>query len=141
MSEINDVLKDALGIGTYNIPERIRWVRNKSGKNQHEFSLSLGLKPQRISNIERGATPPTVEIIEKICEKYEITYEWMVAGQGSMKKQESEHIQILKVEIHNLKEDNKSLQESLKTHQEVINAHNSTIAFQRKVIDKLTDKK
>ena len=65
----------------------------------------------------------------------------MVAGQGSMKKQESEHIQILKVEIHNLKEDNKSLQESLKTHQEVINAHNATIAFQRKVIDKLTDKK
>ena len=141
MSEMKDVLKDTLGIGTYNIPERIRWIRKKAGKNQHEFSLSMKLKPQRISNIERGASPPTVEIIEKICEKYGITYEWLVSGQGSMNKQESEHIQVLKVEIHNLKEDNKSLQESLKTHKEVINTHNATISFQRKIIDKLTEGK
>jgi|TARA_Y100000034_G_scaffold133183_1_gene197995 transcriptional regulator with XRE-family HTH domain len=137
---MND-LANIIGIGTYNIPERIRFIRNKVGKNQHEFSLSMKLKPQRISNIERGASPPTVEVIEKICEKYEITYEWLMTGQGGMKKEESEHIQLLKAEIHNLKEDHKNLNEALKTHKEVINAHNATISFQRKIIDKLTDEK
>ena len=44
MSEINDVLKDALGIGTYNIPERIqvdniperRREREREGERERE---------------------------------------------------------------------------------------------------------
>ena len=44
MSEINDVLKDALGIGTYNIPERIV----ESGRKVEENILSSADKTETL---------------------------------------------------------------------------------------------
>jgi transcriptional regulator with XRE-family HTH domain len=48
------------------VGQRIRFVREKSGKTAQELSQTTGLPSSHISAIERGKANPTVRTLDKI---------------------------------------------------------------------------
>lgn len=60
-------------------------IRLYSG-NSSKFASFIGTSEANIRNY-RNTTNPKIEILATICEKIEISYEWMLTGQGEMLKQ------------------------------------------------------
>lgn len=52
-----------------NIQKRIKSLRTESGLHQSELGKAVGVSAQVISNIERGYTKPSTELVNR-CAKY-----------------------------------------------------------------------
>ena len=52
-----------------NIQKRIKSLRTESGLRQSELGKAVGVSAQVISNIERGYTKPSTELVNR-CAKY-----------------------------------------------------------------------
>lgn len=69
------------------VNERVQQVRNALGMSRREFGDALGVSGDVINNIERNRLkqPGQKEPIFKLmCEKFNISYEWLMTGAGEM---------------------------------------------------------
>jgi len=52
--------------------------------NQENFAKQLEVSQPTISQIENGSILPSIEIINKIISKFNISYYWLLLGEGEM---------------------------------------------------------
>lgn len=70
-----DIEKSKIEIG-----ERIKSIRNNMGMSQKDFSKLIGMKTQYLCNVEKGNSGLTVEKIIEICNKTEISSDYLIFG-------------------------------------------------------------
>ena len=71
---------------TKEIGNRMMLVRKCFKLNQVMFSKEIEVTQQTVSQIETGVIAPSLEIIYKITGNFGISYDWIIAGEGSMLK-------------------------------------------------------
>lgn len=65
--------------------ERLKELRKCLGLSRENFAKRLGLKSRgRIENIELGRTTPDNDFLKLICNTYNVSYDWLVNGDGEM---------------------------------------------------------
>ena len=64
--------------------ERIKSIRSALGLSQEAFGSRLGIKKAAVSRIESGAVNLTETNIMLICEKFNVSREWLLNGTGEM---------------------------------------------------------
>lgn len=81
--------------------ERIRELRKMLGISQSEFADTLNLKQNSISLIEVGKRNPSDRTISDICQKFNVSEEWIRNGTGDVfLKTPSSTMEKLKSEFH-----------------------------------------
>lgn len=63
---------------------RIREVRESLRLKPGQFAERLGVKPQRIQDIERGKQRPPADVIAAIVETFHVDAGWILLGKGDM---------------------------------------------------------
>ena len=87
---------DDQGLEWNGIVERIKEARKIIGATQSEFSQLIGVSQSHISEIERGNSKPSAEIIKKISDKVpNVTIEWLFFGDGHPEKLTDEYFEQL----------------------------------------------
>ena len=66
------------------INERVRWIRELLGMTQDEFASSVYRTRSEIKNIEYDKTTPKSEVIQAICDTYNLNPDWIKNGEGAM---------------------------------------------------------
>jgi len=69
------------------IGERIRQIRGSI--SQKEFAVSIGVAQNTLGNYERGGRTPNADIIIKITQNYDISFDWILLGTGPKKNTET----------------------------------------------------
>ncbi|PKL35971.1 MAG: hypothetical protein CVV44_17235 [Spirochaetae bacterium HGW-Spirochaetae-1] len=64
--------------------KRIRELRELLNITKHEFSHKTGLPFTCLKAVESGAAHPDLEYIQLILEKYPVSAQWLLRGQGPM---------------------------------------------------------
>lgn len=73
--------------------ERIRQARKASGYGQRAFAAAVGVSQSYLSEVERGKTKPSVEIIIGIASCCpEISLDWLLTGLGFIERERAEYI-------------------------------------------------
>ncbi len=68
------------------INERIKHIRKSNNLSQILFSEELNVKQATLSQVENGIIMPSLDIIKSIIGKFNISYEWLIDGEGPMLK-------------------------------------------------------
>lgn len=128
---------------TLSATERLRQLKDYLNIRFSDLSLSIGIPPQNLYNIDYGKAGISKNIAQKICTKYpEISFSWLLSGQGSMltnpidenkrvievakskSKDEETHqlrlVEVMKIQIEHL-------QQIIKQKDEIIEQKNITI--------------
>lgn len=63
------------------IGQRIREIRGK--KSREEFAREFGIHPQSLYRYESGNRAIDTDLMRAICEKYSISSEWIMTGEGA----------------------------------------------------------
>lgn len=71
-----------------NIGDRIRLIRKNRDYTQEELAEEIGFSRNTIGMIERGFVRPGDEIVEAICDHFQIDRNWLLTGVGSMERTE-----------------------------------------------------
>lgn len=66
--------------------ERLKEIRKHIGLNQNELAEKLEIQPHRIRDVENEKQKISVEIAQKIEEKFYISGWWLLTGEGEMIK-------------------------------------------------------
>ena len=66
--------------------ERIKELRRILGLKQREFADALGVKTGAVGAWESGSFKPGAARIELICERFRVSREWLVNGEGPVFK-------------------------------------------------------
>lgn len=67
------------------IYERVKYLRKQELKiTQEDFAVALGISRSNVGNIEVGRINITDRVIQDICEKYNVSEEWLRNGTGEM---------------------------------------------------------
>ena len=66
------------------IGERLKLMREFLGLTQKDLSERLSIKAPALSRYEKSNTIPTIDIINKIVNLFEINIHWLIIGEGSM---------------------------------------------------------
>lgn len=69
--------------------ERIKELRRILGLKQREFADALGVKTGAVGAWESGSFKPGAARIELICERFKVSREWLVNGEGHVFKEDS----------------------------------------------------
>lgn len=69
--------------------ERIKELRRILGLKQREFADALGVKTGAVGAWESGSFKPGAARIELICERFKVSREWLVNGEGPVFKENS----------------------------------------------------
>lgn len=69
------------------IGTRLKTLRG--GLSQEEFSQHIGFNKNTIGNYERGERTPDVVFLKTICEKLNVSPDWLLWGQGPMRRGET----------------------------------------------------
>ena len=71
--------------------ERLKILRKHLGLSREDFAKKLGLKSRgKIENIELGRTTPDDDFLKLICNTYNVSYGWLVNGNGEMFQDDSD---------------------------------------------------
>lgn len=70
--------------------DRIKELRRILGLKQREFAEALGVKTGAVGAWESGSFKPGAARIELICERFRVSREWLVNGEGPVFKEDSE---------------------------------------------------
>lgn len=83
--------------------ERIEKLIQELGITKTKFAETLSVTQPYISKITNKGSTPSERLIEDICEKFEVSREWLLTGQGEMfvKKTRSEAIADFMVDMLN----------------------------------------
>jgi transcriptional regulator with XRE-family HTH domain len=66
------------------IAERFRKLRKTLGYKQTDFGKFFSLSQDSISAIETGRNKPTIKVLQKLREDFDVNIEWLILGNGSM---------------------------------------------------------
>lgn len=66
------------------IQDRFKEIRNSVGVTQDNFAEKLGVSRSTIAQIERKNNLPTIELIVRIVNIYNISGDWILTGRGEM---------------------------------------------------------
>lgn len=66
------------------IGERIKKVRKALDLTQQEFADSIGSKRNTIATYEMGTTSPSAAVFSLICQKFNVSEQWLRTGEGEM---------------------------------------------------------
>ena len=64
--------------------ERVREIRKNLGLTLEKFGDKIGLKKNSLSQIEHGVNNLTDQIAKAICREYNVSYDYLVDGEGEM---------------------------------------------------------
>lgn len=65
--------------------DRIKQIMEMDNKNSITFSEAIGIQQSTLSHILKGRNRPSLDVIMKIHQQYpNISYNWLLSGQGSM---------------------------------------------------------
>jgi len=65
--------------------ERLKTVRKSLHLSQTQFGQDLGMKKERVVDLERGKAKLTAEVALKVQEVYAINYNWLMDEEGEMR--------------------------------------------------------
>lgn len=65
------------------IADRIREIRGEQTREQ--FSQATGIHPQTLYKYENRTGKVSLESLEIICKKFNVSYEWLITGDGPMR--------------------------------------------------------
>lgn len=68
--------------------ERLKELRNSTGKTQKEFAKSIGSTPATISAYENGTKNPSLDIVSSIAQEYKVSLDWLCGLEDIEKKLE-----------------------------------------------------
>ena len=60
------------------IGENIRKLRHTQGLTQHEFAERIGVSRNSLSRYENGSSPISTDIIDRICQAFQVSYREIV---------------------------------------------------------------
>lgn len=66
--------------------ERIIQIREQAGLSQEKFAEKLGLSRNFINQVENGKKNVSKRTVSDICETFDISENWLMAGTGDMKR-------------------------------------------------------
>lgn len=69
---------------------RIKELRRILGLKQREFADALGVKTGAVGAWESGSFKPGAARVELICERFRVSREWLINGEGPVFKEDSE---------------------------------------------------
>lgn len=69
-----------------NIGDRIKKIRRELDLTQAEFGAKIGSVQNTITGYESGRRNPSAPVIALICEKFDVSEEWLRNGEGEMFK-------------------------------------------------------
>lgn len=72
------------------IGSRIKQIRKYLNLTQQKFADELGLKQNTVATYEMNKTVPSDRTVMDICLKFNINKQWLLTGEGEMKKKVSE---------------------------------------------------
>lgn len=64
--------------------ERIRKIRKELKLTLEKFGEKLGVKKSAISDLESGRNSLTDQMIKSICREYNVSYDYLIYGDGEM---------------------------------------------------------
>ena len=64
------------------IGDRIKQIRGRTPRA--EFAEKLGIHPQTLYLYEKGKRVADVDLIQKICEHFHVSVEWLIFGEGGL---------------------------------------------------------
>lgn len=67
------------------IGQRIKNTRHEKGYTQEQFSEALEISVEHLSRIETGSCRPSLQLIEKICNRLEVAEEAIMFGSKDAK--------------------------------------------------------
>ena len=70
------------------IGDRIKEIRGRTPRA--EFAEKLGIHPQTLYLYEKGKRVVDVDLIQKICENFDVSVEWLIFGQGGLQNLDRE---------------------------------------------------
>lgn len=71
---------------------RIKELRRILGLKQREFADALGVKTGAVGAWESGSFKPGAARVELICERFRVSREWLINGDGPVFKEDSEAV-------------------------------------------------
>ncbi len=70
-----------------NLGERLAYARRNGGHTQNSLAEAIGVSRGVIFNLEKNKTIPQTIVINAICRTLNINSDWLMNGEGEMKKQ------------------------------------------------------
>lgn len=64
--------------------ERFKLIRKTLGMSQGDFGARLGVSNTAISKLEKGENNLTEQMIKLVCREFNVSYFWLVNGEGQM---------------------------------------------------------
>lgn len=64
--------------------ERVKKIRKDQNLTLEKFGMRLGVTNVAISNIEKGNRSLTEQMALAICREYNVSYDWLTNGEGTM---------------------------------------------------------
>lgn len=95
-------------------------IRKKIFTSQSNMAEALNITRQAISSIEQGKSKPSIELLYKLLNQFNININYLLANKGNMllsdteKASTAQHIQELNDRIKELEFENKLLKELIK---------------------------
>ena len=81
--------------------ERVKKLRRYLNISQEEFGNKLGISKSAISKIEKNEFEPAQRTTKAICREFNVSYTWLVNGEGEMfVKQEKSSLNLLSEEYN-----------------------------------------
>jgi transcriptional regulator with XRE-family HTH domain len=72
------------------VGERLRQVRKELGYTQLQFSKTAGIPRSTYTKFELGTNIPKNVYLNCICDRYNVSQEWLLEGTGAMFKEQGE---------------------------------------------------
>lgn len=72
--------------------DRVKKVRKSLNLTLERFGEKLGVKKSAISQIENGRNSLTDQMCKAICREFNVSYNWLISGEGDMFNQKDETI-------------------------------------------------
>lgn len=63
---------------------RINMVRKDSGLSMEKFGERIGITKSSVSLLESGKNSPSEQTLKLICREFNVNYQWLTQGIGSM---------------------------------------------------------
>ena len=71
---------------------RIRELRKQIGLNQDTFGQRIGLKHGAVSRMEKPGNMVIAQNIRLICDVYKVNEQWLLTGEGEMRRANNESV-------------------------------------------------
>lgn len=64
--------------------EKLKQIRQSLRLTQDEFAFALCMKPRTYAAYERNENKPTLNMLEMLCNDYDVDLNWLISSRGEM---------------------------------------------------------